>query len=319
MKLCTRLLAIAIIVCSGSLISCAGPSSFSYQNVTLSLTHSTICNGCFTGSFSYILNPAGAGGITGAIEMPPGGGSGGCDQLFVTVTNAPLKPTWTIYPAPSSAAPAPSSGTTNPPGEPNPNTGTIVVGTGNSNFYCEPSGIPIYTGVSLVNAKAAGIVDANGNVVQGSTEVIVTNPADPNDPTKIVSAALFFSYQLQTPPTGVLVGMSGLTLPANVTVPLGGTYQFSGYVAGANGFNPCTGGGGAGPSTGTPGYAVTYSVNGVVGGTGTGAGQFGTISANGLYTAPTNYPSSTVKSAPVTVSSTACPTIISPAVTVLFP
>lgn len=310
MKLCSKLLAIAIICSATALISCAGPSSFSYQKVTMTLTYSPWC-ACFApvGNL-YSINPPGAGGITGAIEIPPGGGEGGCDQLIATVNNAPLNPTWAILPA----------GT---------NTGTLSdAAPGGSNFYCGPNSAAVYTGAELAAARAAGIVDSNGNVVQGTTEILVTNPADPTNPANVVSASVFYQFSAiggggAGPPTGVAVGMSGLTLPANVTVPLGGTYQFAGYVTGVGGFNPCTGGTGtgSGPATATnvPAFAVTYEVNGVVGGAGVGTGQFGTISPSGLYTAPTNYPSSTTKSATVNVYSTACPTIISGAVTVLFP
>jgi hypothetical protein len=305
MKLCSKLLAVAILFSSMSLISCAGPSSFSYQNVTMSLTASPICNGCFAPyGFFYPTNPAGAGGITGAVEMPVGGGLGGCVQLFVSVTNAPLNPTWTILPAGS-------------------NVGTLPDPAPGTNFYCMAGGAPVYSGAQLAAAKAAGIVDSNGNVVQGTTEVMVTNPVSPTNPSQVVSASLFFAFSLiggggSGPPTGVGIGFSGLAVPSNIYVPLGGTFQFAGYVTGINGYNPCTGGAGAGTS-GLPAYAVSYMVNGIVGGAGTGAGQYGIISPSGLYTAPKAYPSATTKSAPVTLSSVACPTIISQAITVNFP
>jgi hypothetical protein len=310
MKLCSKLLAIAIICSATALISCAGPSSFTYQKVALTVTYSPWC-ACFApvGNF-YSINPPGAGGITGAVEIPTGGGEGGCDQLVASVTNAPLNPTWAILPA----------GT---------NTGTLNdAAPGGSNFYCAPSGAPIYSGAQLAAARAAGIVDANGNVVQGTTEIVVTNPADPTNPANVVSASVFYQFSAiggggTGPPTGVGIGMSGLALPANVTVPLAATYQFAGYVTGVGGFNPCAGGNGVGTGPASPtnpaAFAVTYEVNGVVGGAGTGTGQFGTINASGLYTAPTAYPSATVHSATVQVISTACPTIISQAATVLLP
>ena len=274
MKLCSKLLAIAIICSAASLISCAGPSSFSYQKVTMSLTFAPWCN-CFApvGTF-YSINPAGAGGITGAVEIPTGGGEGGCDELIASVTNAPLNPTWAILPA----------GT---------NTGTLnSAAPGGTNFYCAPNGAPIYSGAQLAAARAAGIVDSNGNVVQGTAEVQVTNPADPTNPANVVSASVFYQFSAigsggsSGPPTGVGVGISGLALPANVTVPLGGTYQFAGYVTGVGGFNPCSGGTGlgSGPASATnvPAFAVTYEVNGIVNGQGTGTGLFGTINANGV-------------------------------------
>ncbi len=315
MKLCSKFFALAVLVSASALISCAGPSSYSYQNVVITLTHSPVCTGCFGPvGFTYPINPPGAGGITGAVETPAGGGDGGCPPLYVTVTNAPLNPTWQILPAPRS-------------GTSSSNVGNLQSAVAGSNFYCMASGAPVYTGQQLADARAAGIVDANGNVVQGTTKVVVTNPADPSDPTKTVSASLFFAYSIigggsTTPPSGVGIGVSGLTLPATVTVPLGGTYQFAGYVTGISGFDPCSGGNGGLPpaSVTTPplaAYSVAYHVNGD-NLNGTGAGQYGTVSASGLYTAPAAYPSATVKSTAFTVSSVACPTIISQAVTVIF-
>jgi hypothetical protein len=341
MKLCSKLLVFAILATTCfALISCAGPTNASstYKNVSISLSYYPICNGCGTtgtGGFTYGVNPPGAGGITGAvicspasstclvngtelcssttqtcvtggaIEMPPGGGSGSCVELYVTVTNAPLNPTFTILPAPVSTSAS-------------SNVGTLGVPIGNTVFYCEASGIPIYSGAQLAQAQAAGLP-------MGTTEVVVTNPADPNNPSVVVSSSLYFSFQLLAPPTGLLAGV----LPGgNVTVPLGGTFQFTGYIAGNSGFiipsgavAPTGGCTTAIANTCIPAYQPSYLVNGVIGGAGTGAGQFGTISSTGLYTAPTAYPSATVHSANITVTPASYPSssIVSGTTTVNFP
>jgi hypothetical protein len=340
MKLCSKLLVIAILTSTCALISCAGPSNASstYKNVTISLAYYPICNGCGTtgtGGFTYGVNPPGAGGITGAvicspasstclingseicsttaqtcvtggaIEMPPGGGSGSCAELYTTVTNAPFNPTYTIIPAPV---------TTNATS----NVGTLGVPIGNTVFYCEANSIPVYSGAQLAQAQAAGLP-------MGTTEVVVTNPADPNDPTKVVSASLYFAFQTLTVPSGIVAGI----LPGgNVTVPLGGTFQFTGYIAGNSGF--IVPAGAVVPTGGCtvaianvciPAYQANYNVNGVIGGAGTGAGQFGTISSTGLYTAPTAYPSATTHSANITVTPAAYPasSIVSGTTIVNFP
>jgi hypothetical protein len=337
MKLCSKLLAIAIIASAFGMISCAGPASASFQNVTINLTYYPICNGCGTtgtGGFFYGINPPGSGGIVGAqicspasstcltggteqcnavsnlcstgaaVEMPPGGGSGSCIELFVTVKNAPLNPTWTIYPAPIS-----TSATSN--------VGTLSSQTGATNFYCEASSIPIYSGAQLAQAKAAGIVDASGTVVQGTTEVVVSNPADPANPSNVVSTAMFFTYQLLGPPTGINVGIfagSSVEVPlSTATTP--STYQFTGWVAGVNGL--------IGPSM-IPAYSKTWNLAACTGGpalvSANGTSNYGSINATtGVYTAPTAYPSATFHCANVTVTSAAYSTIISSVTTVNFP
>jgi hypothetical protein len=336
MKLCSKLLVIAILASTCVMISCAGPASSSYQNVSISMLYYPICNGCGTtgtGGFTYGVNPPGDGGIpsvvypqcaantatagcqnngtvlcnannlcttVGAIEMPPGGGSGSCIELFANVTNAPLNPTWTIVPAPVA-----SSATSN--------VGTLASQTGSTNFYCEPNSIPVYTGVQLAQARAAGIP-------QGNTEVIVSNPTDPANPSSVVTAKLYFAFQLLAPPTGIVVGFNDVAAGTSVTVPLGTSYNLNGYVAGIGALNTCPTGSGAA-------YGVTYNILPVPAGGATSGGQFGTITPTNslsgntvVYTAPSAYPNTTTPhTAQVTVSSTACPTIISAPLTIVFP
>jgi len=330
MKFCSKILAIAIIASAFGMISCAGPTTASFQNVAISLTYYPICNGCGTtgtGGFFYGINPPGSGGIVGtvicspasstcltggtescvavsnlctsggAIEMPPGGGSGSCIELFVTVTNAPINPTWSISPAPLAA-----SATSN--------VGTLSSPTGATNFYCEANSIPIYSGAQLAQALAAGIVDASGTVVQGTTKVTVSNPSDPSNPSAPpATTSLFFAYQLLGPPTGVNVGIFA---GSSVVVPLNSTYQFTGWVAGVNGLIG---------TAAVPAYSKTWALAACTGSTtALSGGNYGTINATtGLYTAPAVYPNATSHCANITMISAAYPTIISSVTTVNFP
>jgi len=327
MKRCSKFLAIAIISCTCAMISCAGSSSVSYQNVVLSVQFALVG---YAGNFP--VNPIGDGGITGTvlpqcasntaatgcnyggtvycnsnaqctttseILMTPGGGAGSCIELYASVTNAPLNPTWTVYPSPLPSATS-NVGAFNAPGGSTTTTGPTA-------FYCEPGNPPIYSGAQLAQAQTLG--PGGTPLPQGTTAVVVTNPADPNNPANVATTTVYFAYQ--TSGSAVAIGMSPTP---NAVVPLGGTLQLTGYVAGLNGYgNPCNlvptpttslAGTGltwaAGPSQGT-----TY-----IGGNGTAAGDYGTIVATGpntaVYTAPTAYPSSTVHSAVIVLESTAC-------------
>jgi hypothetical protein len=329
MKLCYKILAIAIITSTSALMSCSGPSNFTYQNVVLSVQFALVGYG-----ENYPVNPIGDGGITGTvlpqcsssttatgcndggtvycnsnaqctttseILLPPGGSGGSCLELYASVTNAALNPTWTIYPSPP-----PSSTSSNVGGFNSPSGGTTT--TGPTAFYCEPGNPPIYSGAQLTQTQTLG--PGGTPLPQGTTAVVVTNPIDPANPANVATTILYFAYQ-STGPSTVAIGMSP-TLSA--VVPLGGTLQFTGYVAGQNGYgNPCSQV--PAPATSIAGTALTWEAGPsqgtqYVGGNGTGAGQYGTIVATGpntaVYTAPTAYPSSTVHSAVVVLESTAC-------------
>ena len=297
MKLCTRILALLAIAATFALAGCAGPAGYSYQNVTLTLSFNPICSGtCINGNvFTKVPSPTKAGdqvGPVGAIELPIGGGSGQCVELNATVTNAPANLTWTILPTPN---PVPASSGTPP--VPNPNTGTLASPTGLSNYYCMSTSwgsAILYSGAQLAQAQALGLQ-------QGETEIVVSVPADPNDPSKVVTATQTFTYQLNTPPSQsgstMLVGIT----PANtLSLALGATYQFSGYVIGDNGYYTPPG-----STTPIPAQAQIWYVNGVHGGSTT----TGTITDSGLYTAPKTYPS-TGKTVTITMASAAFPSIV---------
>ena len=120
MKLCLKILAIAVIAVSTySLIGCAAPPSFSYQNVTASITGQ--CSDCENSGIVVFYNPAypqppSAGSVA---LMPPGGGQGGNTLFTVTVNNAPANNiTWTIFPRPNlGSINNPPNGTAYPVGE----------------------------------------------------------------------------------------------------------------------------------------------------------------------------------------------------------
>lgn len=318
MKL-SRLLALAAIASTSALISCAGPAGYNYKNVAIALTYQPICSGiCLNGGvFTPLGQPLKTGdqiGPSGAIELPITA-SGSCVEITATITNAPPNFTWTIYPNPSASVPTQPSGTSFPPAEPGINVGTLSSAKGSQNYYCEPGSIPVYTGATLVQAQALGLQ-------QGETEIVVTAPADPNNPTNTVSATQTFTAQLNTPPSQkegtVLVGIT----PANaLTIPLGSQFQFSGYVVGYNGYYTVPG-----TTTQIPGQSLVWFVNNIQGGN----ASVGTISSTGLYTAPSTYPpattgSGTSKTVLITAASAAFPSIVTggvgqgTATTITFP
>jgi hypothetical protein len=140
-----------------------------------------------------------------------------------------------------------------------------------------------------------------------------------------------FTFQLNTPPSGVLVGVFA---GSSVAIPLSSTYQFTGYVAGTNGFILLPGlvaptGGCVAIVAGlcNASYATTWALA-ACSQTGSpalvtnpnGSTNYGTLNTvTGLYTAPAAYPSATVKCANITVASTAYPSIISVATQINFP
>jgi len=330
MKCLSKFLAFAIVSCTCALISCAGPTSPSYQDVTLSVQFALVGYG-----ENYPVNPIGDGGITGtilpqctasatatgcndggtvycnasaqcttsaAILLPYGGSVGSCIELYASVTNTSLNPTWTIYPTPVPTA-------TSNVGGFNSNTGPTTIAGANT-IYCAPGNPPIYSGAQLVQAQTLG---PGGTLLpQGTVAVVVTNPIDPSNPANVVSTTVYLSYQ-STGASTVAIGMS--PTPTAI-VPLGGTLQLTGYIAGQNGYgNSCATPVVPVPTTSIAGTALTWEAGPsqstqYPGGNGTAAGDYGTIVPTGpntaVYTAPTAYPSATVKSAVIVLESTAC-------------
>jgi hypothetical protein len=304
MKRCSSLLAFAAIASTIGLVSCAGPSGYNYKNVVVSLSFNPGCSGvCVnTGVFLTVPKPTNPGdlvGPVGAIEMPIGsGGSGSCVELTASITNAPPNFTWTILPSLTPAVPGAGSGTTYPPTQAGPNIGTLAYTTGATNYYCVPNSVPIYTGAAWAQAQALGIQ-------QGETVVQVSAPADPNNPAITASATQAMTFQGATLPSQILVGM----IPSGtLSIPLNSTFQFQGYVVGANGYRTLIGVTNPIPAQAQTWYVTAPGGSAVAGGNAT----IGTISSTGLYTAPAAYPTSakTVTISLGATSSAVTPTIV---------
>ena len=303
MKLSLKVLAIAIIAVSTySLIGCAAPAGYSYQNI--SITFAATCSDC--PAITY--NPA--------YPQPPNPGSallmssnsqGGTSFITATVTNAPPNNiTWTIYPTPNlgDITTAPTCQTTSTPctpGESGNPDGTIQAASGNTIVYSVPSGAPVFSGAALLQANAMGIP-------QGDLLLTASVPSDPNNPSAVYTASQliqiygsssfpgsspYLSPHTPTTPTG-------LTNPV-VTVARNTTFQFTGGVVGTL---PCTSTtqcliNGTQYVTNTTDNKAVWEVcpapfalgtclpvvNGI-----SGNATLGTINQSGLYTAPAAIP-----------------------------
>lgn len=118
----------------------------------------------------------------------------------------------------------------------------------------------------------AGLYTAPAAVPAGNVVVTAISQADN---TKSASATV----TVTTPPVPVVISIS----PTSASLAVNATQQFTATV------------------TGSPNTAVTWQVNNVDGGNAT----FGTISSNGLYTAPSAIPAGTITVTAVSVANTA--------------
>jgi hypothetical protein len=252
----------AVIVASAatySILGCAAPVPFTYQNVSIAIT-SVNCQDCPGEIFSpagvippgYIPGGGGNTGQNGGNAQPDAPGSillmsnqgiGGTQTFTATVKNAPPNITWTLYPQPNLSTPnPPPSGTSTPVGESSSSVGTIQAASGLTVIYSD-NGVPIYTGASLVQANALGIG-------QGQVLLVGTVPSDPNNPNAVATVSqliqIYNGTTAQGPPSVYLVPKTPTT-PAGLTNPVvtvthgvgaaAGQFQFYGGVAGAA---PCT-------------------------------------------------------------------------------
>jgi hypothetical protein len=298
MKLFLKILVIAIVAASTlPLMSCAAPATFSYQNVTVALTAS-FCSSC--NELTYV--PAGQYAPSGAqynyvqpipvpfqqfqqllpgtvVEAPANGASqGACIELTAIVANAPAASVqWSLYPSANLTIPVvPGANGSYPVAEPITDTGlpqgqstnlaqvgTINTASGNTNFYCIPPQVPVYTGTALQAAAAAPV--PNGwagptwqGVPQGDTEVVAsvsTDPSNPNacanfnSPSCAYTTAVFqvvpsgnpsgnpFVYLFPKSPSGnVILTLSHIPTSTGVC-PSGAVcnYTFTGFAIGAPG------------------------------------------------------------------------------------
>lgn len=300
MKLGFRILASATIAAATySIVSCAAPQSFSYQNVSIALAAQ--CGDC--AGIGELYNPAfpnptpvTANAPTGSVlYMPAGGGQGGTTVFTATVTNAPGNVTWTIYPTPNLTTPnPPPTGTSQPVTESGSSVGVVNVASGTTAYYSAPSSAPVYSGAALTQAQAMGIP-------QGDILLVASVPSDPNNPSATVSVNQLIQEYGSQP--SVYLTPATPTTPANITTPVaivahnGGTFQFFGGIVGTP---PCSAvpAGSATCANGLPANTADntsiwevgptpFSLSTAVPG---GDATYGTISATGLYTAPVAVP-----------------------------
>jgi hypothetical protein len=314
-----RILAVAIIAAASiSLIGCAGPAGFSYQNVTVTLTPT--CQDCPNG---IIYNPAfpmptvvtptsspgapGAPSPAGSVLLEPNSGPGGVFLFQADVTNAPPNLTWALYPTPDlgditvlpSGSGSIEGGTA---GNVFYSYGTIVSASG-TNAYFALNGIPAYTGgPALQQALAMGIP-------QGDVLITASVPSDPANPSSVATARQLIqifnptgSPSLQMFPR-TPTNITGLT-DSVATVPRGTSFQFTGYAVGAP---PCTSTSACNAiyqgaplnSTDNTVIWLVGNANTTLGGVGNATigglvngvpGPYGTITQTGLYTAPSVIP-----------------------------
>ena len=315
MKLRSKIVAPCVLSAAAALVGCAGPTQYSYKNVSVQL--SAECSDCATIGEHY--NPAypmptPVTGIApaGSVLLMPNAGQGGTTTFTAHVTNAPANVTWTLYPTPNLAGITiyptctitPSSTTTScVPTESSSQVGTINVASGNTAYFGQ-NGVPVYSGAALQQAQAMGIP-------QGDVMIVASVPADPNNPTTVATASQLIQLY-NTAPSVYLTpktptNPSGLTNPV-VTVARNTQFQF---VGGAVGAPPCNGpgptnAGGCGSGTGAlPNFSTDNTVNwytgpgpcvsGVPPATAVlgGSTVFGTVTTTGLYTAPAAIPTST--------------------------
>ena len=306
MKLCLKSLAILIIAAiTYSIIGCAAPASFTYQNIGIAI--SAQCSDCQSAQITVTYNPnfpvpsvANGPAPAGSVIVMPNSGQGGVILLTAFVTNAPANVTWQIYPTPNLSQPGNlPTGTSTPVGESGSSVGTISAASGSTAYYTQ-GGVPVYTGAALVQAQALGIP-------QGDVLVVASVPSDPNDPTKVATASqliqLFATGSTQGPPTVYLVPRTPLT-PAGITTPAvtvshlapNNTFQFYGGAVGAspcNSVTSCTIQGTLYPTNTTDNQVVwevgpaPFSLSTAIPG---GSTTYGTISTTGLYTAPATVP-----------------------------
>jgi hypothetical protein len=229
MKLCLKILAIAVIATTtNSLIGCAGPSvATATPNPVLSLT--VTCSDCETYGIQFAptnnmgqtipvptsnSSPLQAvqsqvtstvipqpNGVLSPIMLVDNQGQGGTFQLFAAVNGvAASNVTWTVYPTPVSPA-EPNAGTGLTctgsgcaPGEISAPYGQINVQSNSGATYSWAAGGATVTGATGVPYYAGtALEEANAmGIPQGDVMIYVTaqNPNDPSNPADLISTTL---------------------------------------------------------------------------------------------------------------------------------
>ena len=321
MKLCLKIFAIATIAAfTYSLIGCAAPAGFSYQNISITLNQ--FCTySCSSVSYDPNTIPPLSTNTYYAWEI-----NSGTDYFFTAnVVNAPANFTWALYPTENLTQPNPyPTGSGTPVGEASsgPTDGSFYVGPNNSGptvLYLPP-GTPIFSGAALQQAEnfqyttsyTEESVSVNGvpslttitashtGIPMGYILLAVSVPSNPAVPSQNYTYYQLMEiiggrtlYLIPSTPTNP----SGLTTPA-VTVPRGTSFQFYGGGAGNGGCGTA-----ASCATQAPGYQNMGSIDNTViwtvgssastnciSGTPTCTSVYGTVSNTGLYTAPSVSP-----------------------------
>ena len=242
MKLCLKIFAIATIAAfTYSLIGCAAPAGFSYQNISITLNQ--FCTYTCS-SVTYDPNtipPLSTGNNQYAWEIASG------TYYFFTanVVNAPANFTWALYPTENLIEPADTTGNGTGEASAGATDGAFYVGpdgTGPTVIYIPPSP-PIFSGAALQQAQnfqyttsytretlsvngvpsLQTITAAQTGIPMGDILLAVSVPSNPVGPTQN-----YTYYQLMEITGGLNTFLipstptnpSGLTTPA-VTVPRG--------------------------------------------------------------------------------------------------
>ena len=325
MKLRLKILALAATAATTlSLISCAGPASFTYKNVAITLT--ATCSDCAGGGQYGVVNiqynPAYPQPPSpGSVMLMPATSQGGTTMFTANVTNAPsTNVSWAIYPQPNlTGIDTLPNGTSTPVGESGSSVGTFntpgsspTTASGATAIYTQ-GGVPTYSGQALAQAQAMGIC-------QGCVMIVVSLPADPDTGAVVSTSQLIQIYGGSTAqgPPGAYLTPHTPTTPASLTNPVvsvahnpsllatppviatNGQYQFYGGIVGAapcNTVGTCNINGVQYPLLTADNTAVwevgptPFSLTTAFPCTTSGlACPFGTISSTGLYTAPATIP-----------------------------
>jgi len=325
MKLCLKIFVVALVAAlTYSMIGCAAPAGFSYQNVSISLNQFCTYN---CSSVTYDPNtipPLGTSNTQYAWEI----NSGTTYFFTANVVNAPANFTWALYPTENLSQPNPyPTGSSTPVGAQSagPTDGYFYGAPYGPTVIYVPSSAPIFSGAALQQAEnfqyttsyVSEALSINGTpslttitksatgIPQGDVLLAVSVPSNPSDPTQTFTyyqlmeitggLKLYLVPSTPTNPTGLTDSV--VTIPHS-TAATANTFQFYG---GAVGNSPC--GTTAGCAAQAAGYQTLNSIDNtvvwevgsspstaVVGGNST----YGTISTSGLYTAPTSVPSGTV-------------------------
>jgi serine protease len=271
------------------------------QNVTLQASGSAAACGHSIASFAWTSSTApiqGANASTASVVAPT---SGSFTVLLTVTDDAGRQDTAIAVVSATTASSAAPASATNALGCPkpvavavNPATASIEANGGTQSFAATVSN----TLNSTVTWQVNGVAGGNATIGTISAGGLYTAPASVPSPATVTVTAVSGADSTKTASSNVTIvpAISVSISPGSATVAASGSQAFTATVA--NSSNP----------------AVTWQVNGLVGGNAT----VGTISSSGMYTAPMTVPSpATVTLKAVSVAdatrSSAAQVMISPA------